>query len=749
MFFYIKNLTATDVETIEKPWENVPEIPEHVKNKTQFSTWCAQSTTNTRFISAVEGVSVTARVSDKLENEGLREHAFIVDIDITQEPDQAAKLIARAKKMEVPPPSYLVTTFQNRSRLVWLYEAPIQYATKWQYRRFHAMLIKKLQVVKWLGDALDSKTAEDAQYYHIGRSWTPLFPDKAIPYLMLRGWFWEANKDKPLAGKELPNSVNIPLPVLEAEIQKRWPDGWKGSLTIGAQGRRFWDPQADNMRAVVVRKDGFQCFTGSRPFMSWRDLLGEQFVSEYHGKRVSSLDGLLVYEETKGDYYVQDVRGDWLRLTEPRVKRHLGLRGFNTVPPKGEAFSEVDRILDETLHSSRVEHAATILYQESGIIEYQGLRILNTSTITPIEPVEEGLISSKEDFKNACPFIYDFIHKTFFCEGNVPFANAQIDYLLSWMARFYVGAYYQKPVQGHGMIIAGPQHTGKTMFANAILAQIMGGGAVDAAPHLVEGKSWTDLIARNPVALIDDSGAKSDFNKHAAFSAAFKKLVANGNLFVDGKYKSNVMVEFNGRSVILLNDDSESKRMLPSAEISNADKFSMLMVRRGFEFPGSKYEIQSILVRELPFFARYLMCHKTPEYLKNPDNPRFGSKAFQHPELYWSSMHQGRAQYVYELLASCMEVYEKTNPGVEGFSGSAVDILRLMQSQNSQMSLKIDTQSLGTCLNQLQSRGLRIIQTKAHGGINKWFLPIKMQLDTTNRGVNPMLDGVAYSGDYV
>ena len=82
MFFAIKNLTATDVAPLEKPWEWVPASPVPAfASKDAWRRWCNSDSTDHCFFCGVEGLAPGVRVSPKQGNDAYKLHALVVDYD--------------------------------------------------------------------------------------------------------------------------------------------------------------------------------------------------------------------------------------------------------------------------------------------------------------------------------------------------------------------------------------------------------------------------------------------------------------------------------------------------------------------------------------------------------------------------------------------------------------------------------------------------------------------------------------------
>ena len=150
-------------------------------------------------------------------------------------------------------------------------------STKEQFGKFIVYIGRKLKLSKWFGGLDTTCLGNPQQYYEIGTDWKVFQQDAPIPSSMLEFWLYDAAKDIPIVD-DTANLYDIPIETVAAEVEKRFGSRWRGPFEIGRRGVRFWDPSADNETAAIVRKDGMQCFTGGKSFVSWREILGNQFV---------------------------------------------------------------------------------------------------------------------------------------------------------------------------------------------------------------------------------------------------------------------------------------------------------------------------------------------------------------------------------------------------------------------------------------------------------------------------------------
>jgi hypothetical protein len=610
-FVFLPNLSAQLVAPCE-PWTSAYLRPQ-MASKNAFREWCNNPLTDHAFISAVTGVSPTLRVSES--NPPHQMSGLILDYDAIP-PGQPEFLLLN----NAPPdlrPAYVSRTFSGNCRVIYRFESPQPIFGLEYGREFVKKCQKELMLKKLLPGFEEEALRDLAKHYEIGESWVPVGDGSAvISNHILSAWMtWASAKVRwdtqgPVIGVE----------ALKEEGQKRFPDRWPGGwdkFEFNIRGPRFWDESASDPMAAIVRESGMQYFSDGGGFMSWEAIFGAAFIRKFNDNRKGAAianvwyDGKEYWQKTMGGLWACTNKGDM--AADLRIGKGLSISAAKT----GEA-SEVDQALYDIRHLKRVKAAGPFLYRPDGVYNFNGVQYLNTSTLRPIEPVVD-LVTDCENW----PWIAEFLSSFFDPED-------QLDYFLSWLKHFYVGAITQNPQRGLATFIAGPVGVGKTMLNKGIIGQLMG-GSQDAGSFLVGGDKFNDPLLGAPLWTIDDEVLAGDQKQRNAFAQMVKKIVANDRLTMRAMHKSGVDMEWRGRAVITLNDDPESLRILPDIEVGNADKTNLHKSKK----PSvTTWPTDAQLAAELPFFGAFLRDMEVPEHCRPPaDNPRFGVMPYKHPDL--------------------------------------------------------------------------------------------------------------------
>jgi hypothetical protein len=707
MFFTIPNLRSSTVSELPKPWEFKPDTPPPYDDRNAFIKWRADFGTRHAFISGYEGTSPLVRLT-KTDNPVFKMHSLIVDYD-GRLPDNAANHVASKPAGEYMP-SYVVETAVG-GRLVWLFESPLLLASETQAKEFLKIANKMLRLKGWLPGLDTEALSKPEQYFEVGKAWHAINPDGFIPSANLELWLLKAS-----TGMRFDNDKRLeyvtPIESVAEEVESRYPDRWAGTFALGARGVRFWDPNADNPSAAVVTEEGMICFTGDQAFVSWKQIFGAKFMEPFEASYVAGIVKDSAYD---GRSFWLACNGRWEEWSKEDFSQELRCRGYDGRKAQGKPASELDIIENMIKKDQRVGRALPFLFFKPGIIAYEGVRYLNTSTVTPAQPsppVCEGNLLWT-DGPIHFPFIHELMMSMF--RGEEDDAE-QMTGLLAWLRYFYYNSLEGTPCPGHAIVLAGPPGKGKTLFSKAVIGGLMGGHS-DAQGHLVDGDKWTERVIDSPVMRIDDSLATSDVVGLRKFSNRIKKYTANAEMAYEEKYRKAGMVPWFGRIIITCNMDAESLRILPDMDMSTKDKISLFKASPAqMKFPDWQ-SIDKILAHEIPIFARFLVDWTIPEDWIAKEK-RYGVVPFHHPELFEESQQHGVGPII-ELLTGFMETLQK-DPDKNYWEGTATELHRDLHTYSAETIRAMSTTYLGMQLGKMQKNGFNLYKFKNKARLNVW-----------------------------
>ena len=699
MFYSIKNLIDPHARVVEKPWELVNDAPYGMK-KAEFRKWSQQPDTDHHWINLCQGVSANVRINGE-ENPVYEAYGIIADYDAPMPPGLADHL----KKTPVCEylPAWLCATQSGNFRVIWFFEKPFRFASHDHYHEFMKHVLNVMKLDKW-GAGLDGgRLVQPGTYYELGKDWTKL-SDYVIPYSTLCAWdhvsFMKASQRMTLGLDGI--DVKIPMDVIAAKVELKYPGRWQGEFKVGARGVRFWDSTADHPQGVTVCESGVRVWTPhDKPFMSWLDIFGRAFVEEFVGDRAKQVVDRAFYDGQT--YWFEAKPGEWESEATDKFSQSLRVLGFDDKRSKGETCSEVDRLQVRVRREKKVDGASPVIYRPTGLLVHPDTkrRILNIESIMPIRPAAPNLAPNTPWGKAASgfPFIHRILSQMFVDqkeEHDLPEwladyePDIQLYTLLAWIKRTYEGGLSMCPTVGQVMIIVGPPNKGKTLVNRRIIGSLLGGSA-DGTRHMMEGEKFNAELVRSPVVTLDDP--VGDQKKHQEFELRLKQVVANGMWRSELKFRQAVDAPWCGRFVISCNDDAISMRKLPGLSASNHDKVIMLKCgNQRVKFSGSFDENQQRIERELAYFGRWLVDWTPPH--ETQGDMRYGIKPFHHPELVNTISETGNVGTLLEIMdATFRDAPEnQTNDGVwEGTAAKLYELLTLGPASSAMKSMNFHT----------------------------------------------------------
>jgi hypothetical protein len=713
MMFALHNLVSHSV-TECTPWTFRGAIPESVrgkKNKKARGAWIEHPATQHQVYSAFEGWNPKERIAEprgaEEGNPPLRLHAFVADYDCEVSEGELASGIGRIALT----PNYYERTLSGYARLVWLFEKPISFPNGRFAAEFMALALQRGrfdQVVP----ALDVPAWNDPKrYYTNSCDWSVCDEHARVPFDLLSGWVLETSEKH--AWKKDRAAVDIPLPIIFAEIEKRWPShGWPGDFTEGSMGPSFWLPASTSPKSAIVKPTGMFTFSANavKPFYGWADLLGVGFVEQYQteamGKAVKDIyhDGV--------SYWRLDGPGKWKPFRKEDIVGHLVVtRGLDDQKQGGEP-SQVSRAVQFVQDWQGIDGAAPFVFQPSGLIDRFGARVLNISSRRALTPSNE--LGSAWGPAGKFPWLSAFFDGLFD-------PVVQKDYFLSWLHRFYAGAYKQELENGQNVFLLGKPNVGKTFITQGLLKRLMG-GAAEAESYLMGETTFNSELFEVGLWTVDDNSSTADGVTHRKFSAMVKKMAANTTFSYHAKFRVPCSVEWRGRLFITANDDMVSASIVPDLSISVLDKIMLFRAsdRPGVEFPDMA-GCNSILDRELPHLARYLLEYEIPKHLLG--SSRYGVLPYHDRRLLITADQSSSTSSFEEVVDLWAEQFFDDHQDLKCWEGTAAKWLAAVHNGDAGIAnvLKnISVYTVGRQLAALDSKGCSYLTSRLSAGVRIW-----------------------------
>lgn len=687
------------------PWENTKPIPP-LPSKDAYRAWCAHPATDHVFFNMTEGEIPGLPVG--AGNKPRRIHGFVADYDTTGITLDELRANLRRCSAQFQPHAFNVT-FSGGARAVWLFEEPVFYYNNTVFKKFIKRVIRETKANSF-APGLDDTTDQAGRFFTAGDKWVINHAARPIRSQSLHLWLAEASRNDEFNG----HGITIPIDLIAAEVQRRFPNRWTGDFTIGARGVRFWDPSGD-ANSVVVRETGCQAFTGPEPFLTWERIFGREFVQKYMDDRLGGAVKDLVYD---GNYYWRQLPDErWDAMNAQVARRHLNIHyRLSREEDSEDLGSELDRALHRIELTKRVEAAIPFPHNRHTIVTHNGLSYLNTAN-TKLWPAALDPQQWGENF----PWIADFLTGFFADRRN-------LDHFLAWLHVWLKLAHDGNPRKGQAMFIAGPPGTGKTLLSTQIIGRMVGGCA-EATSYLVEGNRFNNDLFERALWTIDDALAGTSRGAHARFSSGLKAVIANPSLRYERKFGGACNAPFLGRLMVTLNEDPNSLSILPDADNSLLDKIMLLRTSsRQAPVAMDAQERMETIEHELQYFVRYILDYQIPESVGQ--EARFGIKAFHDEALLDEARDVTETSSLMEAIDIWKFEYARVHSSATEWAGTATELVGVLNecAQTSHAARDLSSRRVGRLINQAVSNGASGISRRREG--HDWTRVICVKLPT-------------------
>lgn len=699
--FALRNLSSSDITECQ-PWLFTPEgLPDGVSGKEgkgNRDKWINDPVTVWQVYSLVEGLNPQVRVSkdakDREGNPPLKLHGLVGDYDAPVTDEELEVGLAR---MGDKLPNYFERTLSGNCRFVWLFEQAVTVPT----RDFMVALLshaRKAIKADLLAVGLDTPAWDEPGRYYTNSGVWKAVSTKQLPLDLVQGWVFEVAKKYRWKND---TGIEVPLPVVWAEVQKRWPlNNWPTAFELESQGPTFWVPESSSPKSAIVKATGIYTFSqhAHKPFFSWADLLGAEFCEEYRTKNLGKAVEGIYHDGTR--YFRRDGIGSWRAFSKEDTAAHLQItRGLSAERYKG-APSEVDEALEYIRHWQAIDGAAPCVFQSCGIFTSAGPRILNTHTRSTLLPADT---SAEWGPAGAFPWLSSYLE-------HLLDTVEQREIFLAWLRRFYASALDRKLTRGQNVFLIGPPGTGKTLLSQNILTKLLG-GSCDAQSYLLGETSFNAQLFEVALWTVDDNSSTVSAQRHAVFSATVKKLSSNQLFEYSAKFRTPATVPWLGRVFVTANDDEESLRIIPDLEISALEKSLLLRTSsKEFVFPP-QHELEAIICREIAAFARWLLDWTPPEHTRGSN--RYGVRAYHDAYLLKQAEYSSRSNGFAEVLDDWAEEWFRDHPTLEFWQGSSYQLYKAFNVEEDRRAAtkNLTTDAVARQLSALKGKGYKIDAT--------------------------------------
>jgi hypothetical protein len=633
--FALPNLSAHEVQRLE-----IKDPPAHnslppFKTKTAYRQWAAHPSTTHQFISCVEGTEAARRVSKN--NPPALIHGAIAEFDAKATSDR----LERARGCPHPP-SFISSTFSQNSRMYWEFPQALSWVNRGFWDEFTRLFWNELKADQIQPGFKFKESNDTSHYFEIGHDWQRICQGPALAPELVQGILARAGSSAHWTSE----GFVLPLDKVRSECSRRWPGAWPGgwtNFTVGARGSAFW--RGGDALSAIVTETGMLCFSDpGRLFTPWSKILGDNWTRHAIDLALGDAVANTFFNAANGKFIVGKTNAGWIHQSHEDLTRRYIDAGLSFKVPKDNSLPEGHKAFLLVQNTRSVHGAFSFFHRPQQLIHVGSKTYLNTSRVKLLQPLEEP-----RDWAQQFPLLSEHLENLL---------GDQLHHLLSWIAYFYQTCLNGLPRSGLILFLAGPTNCGKTFTIETVLGPIFGQLA-DASRYMTGMDSFNGSLFESPLWIVDDAVASSSPNAHRIYSERIKAASSNSSGAIRAMYHESVHMPWAGRIVVLLNDDPESLRMLPSAEGGIRDK---CLVLRALKNPTNFQRLLTALPHELPHFCSFLRDFPTLQSL------RFGQIPFQAQDLWQNAEDNLPSAAVLELLLQWSSVFfkDRDDPTWEG-----------------------------------------------------------------------------------
>ncbi len=708
---YIENLRSSTARKSADLSKLTPSIPKF-STKAEYRAWCADAKTKHVFYSTVEGRAPSKRVST--DNPLNKVYGIVADYDAPVNWSLVDGKIQTICANSLP--TWQTKTHSGYIRLVWEFEQGVPISPD-MFSAF-AKEMKKILKLNKIFAGFDETSLNPSQYFELGSNWKkmgPPLPKATFHTALLKA----AESNPPQSG-----DTAIPIDVVGEKVKSDYGHRWAGAFEIGSRGPLFWIDDGIDREGCQVTEDGIICYSdrAGRGFMSWRDIFGPSFVEDYEQKKL----GCLLDEYWfNGKRFFKLLNEIAVEIPRDQLVLELRQMGFCPKQKKGKPLSEVEAAILVISNQNRITEIAPVVFSKDRVVEESGNRILNTATVEPVEPADDG------DPKN-WPFLHAWLSQLFENSTSRP----TVEYFFAWMKRFYEAVFERETRQGQALILVGPTNKGKSLLSNRVISGLVGGFS-DASDYLSGHTKFNKDLGRVAAWVIDDTTSASSFQDQRKATELIKRAVANPRIEYMAKYADAISIPWAGRVIMSLNMDANSLSVIPALDSSNRDKLMALKVSdlATSNFPPNKM-LEATIKSELPYFAKWLLDWTVPQEIESYG--RFGVVSFIDISVASAAYDNSSRSAVAELVEFFAKKCRGMNDAMKSWEGTLTEFQVTLHDFNNgrNVGMSNNLEFVRRGMSALEEAGkantnVRPVKSVGHGGGKVWTISVEEKYDIT------------------
>jgi len=318
-----------------------------------------------------------------------------------------------------------------------------------------------------------------------------------------------------------------------------------------------------------------------------------------------------------GRYYMRKEDGEYVKLTESLLRRHLVRAGMSDYKEKHEPESEIGNfILDTHLHRNLV-YAGNLAGFDAGVHILPAGRIL--SLRSPVVPeMEDG----------DCAYLLKIIYSVFDDDDN---RNRFLAWFYHAWRYLHRRSWSPLPV----VALAGPANSGKSLIMEITRTMLGDTPFGDAYAFLCGEVRFNNQLAGSHLLRVDDAISSFDMRVRRAFGANVKQMAVLCDHQIEPKGVDAVNLSPHWRVMIATNDEPESLQVLPPIDDGMQDKVLLLRIIKPDsalwpEHPDNRQAFREKLVAQIPALLHWV---SEQEWVDDYKDTRQAVTGWQDPVL--------------------------------------------------------------------------------------------------------------------
>jgi hypothetical protein len=342
------------------------------------------------------------------------------------------------------------------------------------------------------------------------------------------------------------------------------------------------------------------------------------------------------YDDDGKDFWVQNTRGNYMRVNETTLKQLLKREGFEGRAPNPGAMSDVDEAVLKIKLDNHVSYAGPIAGYERGAFEAGDDLVLVTSSPTIIQP-------GSGEF----PIMGKFLENLF---------GDELDWFVGWIKCAYECLYHKKFRPGQVLAMVGPVRCGKSLLQR-LLTIMLGGREALPWAYFIGKTDFNSELFRGEHLMIGDEIANIDMSSRRNLGAKVKQIASERVHRCHKKGKEAIALVPFWRCTMSMNEEDEQIMVLPPLDDDHLRDKLMLLRCHKAEMPMPTYtpeleeEFMATLLAEMPAFLGWLLEIEIPEHMQDA---RMGIHTHRNEELLGKLRKHAPEEMLWNLCLHCI-----------------------------------------------------------------------------------------------